>query len=77
MATFNGQEFIAAQLNSLASQDYPIHELIVGDDGSTDDTIKIVREFSSTVSFPIRVVENKTRLGYSQNFANLVKMSDS
>lgn len=42
MATYNGGEYIAAQIRSLQNQTFSDWHLIVHDDGSTDDTLQIV-----------------------------------
>ena len=64
MATFNGSRFIEAQLRSLASQTDLPAELVVVDDGSHDDTLTKVVEFSETAPFPVRIHRNRVRLGY-------------
>lgn len=46
MATYNGGEYIAAQIRSLQNQTFSDWHLIVHDDGSTDDTMKIVNDFA-------------------------------
>ena len=46
MATYNGQRFIQKQLDSLAVQTQLPAELVITDDGSTDDTLKIVEAFA-------------------------------
>lgn len=46
MATYNGGEYIAAQIRSLQNQTFSDWHLIVHDDGSTDDTLKIVNDFA-------------------------------
>ena len=44
MASFNGQAYVQEQLDSIASQSY-VHWLIhVSDDGSTDETLRILEE---------------------------------
>ncbi|MCJ2058272.1 glycosyltransferase family 2 protein [Methylobacterium sp. J-048] len=73
MATFNGGQFIAEQLDSIARQTHPPTELIVSDDASTDETIKIVRNFATTAPFPVKIVENEKRLGYGSNFLSATK----
>jgi glycosyltransferase involved in cell wall biosynthesis len=45
MATFNGEKFIAAQITSILSQIGADDELIISDDGSTDQTIAIIKSF--------------------------------
>ena len=73
MATFNGGRFISEQLDSIARQTHLPAELIVSDDASTDDTIKIVKTFAKTAPFPVRIVENETRLGYGGNFLSATR----
>lgn len=44
---FNAQKHIAATINSALLQDWPDTEIIVVDDGSTDNTFPIAKEFES------------------------------
>ncbi|MBI3788201.1 MAG: glycosyltransferase, partial [Ignavibacteriales bacterium] len=44
--TFNGQRFIAQTIRSVLAQSFRNFEMIIVDDGSTDDTQKIVSAFS-------------------------------
>ncbi|MFT3913271.1 MAG: glycosyltransferase [Anaeromyxobacteraceae bacterium] len=68
LATYNGQRFLAEQLESFRAQTAPPAELVVTDDGSTDRTLAILEEFASSAPFPVRVVRNEQRLGPSENF---------
>jgi glycosyltransferase involved in cell wall biosynthesis len=68
MATYNGARFIREQLDSLAAQTVLPLELIVTDDGSTDDTLAIIEEFAKTAPFQVQIARNETRLGYRANF---------
>jgi len=45
MCTYNGASYVGEQLDSILAQTYPLHEIIVQDDGSTDDTIAIVEDY--------------------------------
>ena len=47
MCTYNGEQFLREQLDSILAQTYPIHELIIQDDCSTDHTADIVREYGA------------------------------
>src|SRR3712207_5126028 len=67
MATYNGAEFISEQLRSLATQTRLPDELVVSDDGSSDATIDIVREFGQNAPFPVVVRQNQRKLGYGEN----------
>ncbi|MDO9145870.1 MULTISPECIES: glycosyltransferase [Comamonadaceae] len=68
LATFNGSKYLNDQLISLACQKLLPYEVIVVDDGSTDETLEIVKNFASNVSFPVRIYKNETKLGYGLNF---------
>jgi glycosyltransferase involved in cell wall biosynthesis len=73
MTTFNGENFLEAQLNSLKNQTWAPLELVVGDDGSTDKTIEILINFRQHATFPVRIIHNETKLGYSQNFLSTAR----
>ena len=47
MATYNGEEFIEEQLNSILNQSYSNWRLIISDDCSQDNTISIVKEYKN------------------------------
>lgn len=48
MPTWNRAYCIKEVIQSVLSQTYPYFELIISDDGSTDDTVKIVQEFEDS-----------------------------
>lgn len=67
MCTYNGARYIRQQLNSIVNQTYPVSELIIQDDLSTDDTAAIVGEYSQKYPY-IQFYENTRRLGFNLNF---------
>lgn len=67
MATFNGAVYLKRQLESILSQLEDCDEIIISDDGSTDDTLQIIESLKSPL---IRVIYNKGRHGYTGNFEN-------
>lgn len=69
VATYNGGEFLLEQLNSFAKQTVLPHEVIVNDDCSSDDTRSIVRTFSESVPFSVKLFSNERNKGYCQNFS--------
>lgn len=74
MATFNGERYLRHQLDSFARQTLLPIELIVCDDGSTDLTTSIIHSFSRLAPFPVVLVNNPKRLGYTANFLQAARM---
>ncbi len=72
LATCNGSRFIHEQLKSIAAQTRQPDELIISDDGSTDETTSIVRNFAKNVSFEVILLEQQERLGVSRNFEQAI-----
>ncbi|MFM5068831.1 glycosyltransferase family 2 protein [Aeromonas veronii] len=65
MATFNGERYIHEQLVSILSQLSVDDEIVISDDGSSDQTENIVKSFNdSRVIF----IANKYERGYTKNF---------
>lgn len=83
MCTYNGEKYLRQQLDSILAQTYPIQELIVQDDCSTDATLPILQEYEAKVPF-MQVIENTHNLGFNLNFktacmratADLIAISD-
>ncbi len=48
---YNGARYISEAIQSILDQDYPRMEILVVDDGSTDDTARVVRQFEPRVSY--------------------------
>jgi glycosyltransferase involved in cell wall biosynthesis len=68
MATYNGARYLPEQLDSLAGQTLPPAELVVADDGSTDDTLSVLHEFARRSPFPVRVLPPEPHAGYVAAF---------
>lgn len=74
MATFNGEKFLREQLDSILAQTYPIYEIIINDDCSTDSTAEIIREYSSKTDI-IKFSVNENNLGFNENFKKAAMLS--
>lgn len=74
MATYNGSEHIEEQLQSLASQTYANWELVVSDDGSTDQTREIVHHFARAISQKVTIIKGPQQ-GFWKNFLWLVNQT--
>ena len=49
MATYNGALFIENQILSLLQQSYKNWVLLIHDDGSSDDTLSIIKKYLSLI----------------------------
>jgi len=68
MATYNGERYLQQQLESIAQQTLHPSEMVICDDGSTDDTLQVIDRFARTAPFPVRAQRNERRLDYRANF---------
>lgn len=74
LCTYNGERYLAEQLESIERQTLSAAELIVCDDGSSDSTVKILDQFRAWARFPVHIVCNQPRLGVPQNFARAISL---
>lgn len=76
MTTYNGAQFVQAQLRSILEQTRQPDEIIICDDGSRDDTVNIIRHVMETSGTDrIRLVENEENLGYIRNFYKAISLT--
>lgn len=74
MSTFNGESYIRDQIESILNQDYTNIELLIRDDGSTDSTVAIIKEYVETYSnVKYFIGENR---GACNSFFELIKVAD-
>ena len=71
MCTYNGEKYLREQMDSILAQTYPIHEIIVCDDCSTDGTMNILQEYATKFPF-IKVHRNTRNKGCNQNFHDIL-----
>ena len=71
MCTYNGERYLARQLDSILQQTYPLHEILIQDDGSTDRTCQIVEEYREKHPL-IRLIRNGKNLGFNHNFLDAI-----
>jgi glycosyltransferase involved in cell wall biosynthesis len=74
MCTYNGAVFLTQQLESIAAQTTKVDEIVICDDGSTDDTCGIVDAFARQHPGLVRLYRNPVTLGYSQNFGLVLSL---
>ena len=72
LCTYNGAKYIKEQLDSILAQTYPLHEIIVQDDHSTDETTQILQEYACKHSL-IKVFQNDSAQGVNGNFLSAMQ----
>lgn len=70
LASYNGEKYIAEQINSILVQLDEKDELIISDDGSTDATIHIIKGIDDV---RIKLIHHVGQHGYTHNFENALK----
>lgn len=71
MCTYNGENYIREQLDSILRQTHAADEIIIQDDCSTDNTYNILCEYQQKYPF-VHVYRNKINKGINSNFFNAI-----
>ena len=74
LCTYNGAKYIEEQILSILDQTMPVDEIVVCDDGSTDETLLIINRIKEKSLAEIRVFCNETKLGVCDNFQKAVDL---
>ena len=78
LSTYNGEKYLAEQTDSIVNQTYTDWNLLIRDDGSTDNTVSIIKNYEekdARIKFIISFqIEN---VGVHLSFKNLAKFSDA
>lgn len=74
MCTYNGARFVEEQLRSILDQTIPVGEIVICDDGSTDETIAIIEKVAKETTIPVYIHINETNLGCVANFEKAIRL---
>jgi len=74
LCTYNGAEFLPAQLESIAAQSRQPDEIVICDDGSTDNTRSCINQFVAGVTVPVSTRFNPENLGSLKNFEQAISL---
>jgi glycosyltransferase involved in cell wall biosynthesis len=80
ITSFNYAEYIARTIDSVLSQTYPAIELIVVDDGSTDDSLAIIASFGNRLRYIARANGGEAaacNTGFAASRGTIVMFLDS
>jgi glycosyltransferase involved in cell wall biosynthesis len=74
LATYNGEKYLRDLLDSIFAQKYTYWTILVSDDGSTDSTLEILKEYQKNHPSKIFILENDSPSGSaSGNFIRLMR----
>jgi glycosyltransferase involved in cell wall biosynthesis len=73
LCTYNGQKYIREQIDSIVSQTHKNWRIFVSDDGSTDQTLDIIREYKDKLKSNKINIYFGPQQDFSANFIGLLK----
>jgi len=73
MAVYQQKDFICEALDSVLMQNYPNMEVVIGDDGSTDGTQEILKQYELKYPKLIRLILAKENTGITANCNRILK----
>ncbi len=76
ICTYNGALYLKEQLLSIINQNLPVSEIVICDDGSTDDTMEIIESIKRATPEMTWIVSNNNELplGVRLNFEKALSM---
>ena len=73
LATYNGGLFLPEQLFSLSTQSRRPDMLVLRDDGSSDNSVDLVRQWGLNEEIPVKILESRGRLGPAKSFLEILR----
>ena len=74
---YNGSKYLKNYFNSLALEKEYIKEIIIVDNGSSDDSILNIKKLAGDLGFNFKIIENKSNLGFAKAINQGIKISSS
>ena len=74
MSCYNSQKTLKDSINSVLTQTYKNFEFLIIDDGSSDDTLKILQDFEN-IDERIKVYKNSKNIGLTKSLNILIDKS--
>ena len=65
MCAYNLEKIVDTAIESVLTQNFENYELIIVNDGSTDNTIRTLKKFESKSNGKIRIIDNQKNVGLS------------
>lgn len=72
MSVCNGEKYLGEAIESILNQTYTNYEFIIVNDGSTDETFKIIKSYNDN---RIRIVNNETNVGLTMSLNKAIGLA--
>lgn len=77
-AVYNKAQYLQEWAESLAKQTFLNKtEILVIDDGSTDDSVKLIKRYAKKYNLPINLVRNEKNMGYLHTLLKAFRMTQT
>lgn len=73
VCTYNGEDYLNTQLDSILNQTLEPNEIVVCDDGSTDNTVSILESHKSNHPELFNIFINENNIGITKNFEKAIR----
>ncbi|MCC2589679.1 glycosyltransferase family 2 protein [Chryseobacterium sp. MFBS3-17] len=74
LCTYNGEDFIREQLDSILQQTVPVDEIVICDDGSSDSTLSILNQYDINNPGIFQIFRNDKNLRSVKNFEKAITL---
>lgn len=77
MTVYNQAQYVLVAIRSVAAQTHQDWELVVVDDCSTDNSLKVIEEYKTKSDFPgrIKIITHKENMGYGYSLKEAIESS--
>lgn len=72
---YNRIAYLLRSLKQIEEQHYENIEVVVSDDGSTDNTAEAIRDLQKHYKYPLVFHENEKNLGYDRNYRKCIELA--
>ena len=74
MSIYNGEKYIRKSINSIINQTLSDFEILIVNDGSTDKTLSLLKEYKK-IDQRIKIINQQTNLGLTKSLNNAINLA--
>lgn len=74
---YNAAQFLDKVLPAVMAQTYPIHKVIIIDDGSTDETVAIAERHAEEARYPLTIIRQPNNMGLAVGRNTAIRQTDT